>query len=85
MAIFHFSVKSISRSSGRSAVAAAAYRGAERLHDELLDRDHDFTNKDGVIHSKVLLPEGAPERSRGSTRGSRLANSTSETCARERG
>jgi len=61
MAIFHLSVKVISRSSGRSAVAAAAYRGAERLHDERLDRDHDFTNKDGVVHSEVLLPEGAPE------------------------
>ena len=61
MAIFHFSVKVISRSSGRSAVAAAAYRGAERLHDERLDRDHDFTNKDGVVHSEVMLPEGAPE------------------------
>ncbi|MFZ9396038.1 MAG: MobQ family relaxase, partial [Erythrobacter sp.] len=61
MAIFHLSVKVISRSSGRSAVAAAAYRGGERLHDERLDRDHDFTNKDGVIYSEVLLPEGAPE------------------------
>jgi Ti-type conjugative transfer relaxase TraA len=61
MAIFHLSVKVISRSSGRSAVAAAAYRGAERLHDERLDRDHDFTNKDGVVHSEVMLPEGAPQ------------------------
>ncbi|MGD9470860.1 MAG: Ti-type conjugative transfer relaxase TraA [Novosphingobium sp.] len=61
MAIFHLSVKVISRSSGRSAVAAAAYRGGERLHDERLDRDHDFTNKDGVVHSEVLLPEGAPK------------------------
>jgi ATP-dependent exoDNAse (exonuclease V) alpha subunit len=40
---------------------AAAYRSAERLHDERLDRDHDFTNKDGVVHSEVMLPEGAPE------------------------
>ena len=61
MAIFHLSVKVISRSSGRSAVAAAAYRGAERLHDERLDREHDFTNKDGVVHSEVMLPEGAPK------------------------
>jgi ATP-dependent exoDNAse (exonuclease V) alpha subunit len=61
MAIFHLSVKVISRSSGRSAVAAAAYRGAERLHDDRLDRDHDFTNKDGVVHSEVMLPEGAPQ------------------------
>ncbi len=62
MAIFHFSVQVIGRASGRSAVAAAAYRAAERLHDERLDRDHDFTNKAGVVHSEILLPEGAPER-----------------------
>jgi Ti-type conjugative transfer relaxase TraA len=60
MALFHLSVKVISRASGRSAVAASAYRAAERLHDERLDRDHDFTNKDGVVHSEVMLPEGAP-------------------------
>lgn len=43
-------------------MAAAAYRAAERLHDERLDRDHDFRAKAGVVHSEVLLPEGAPER-----------------------
>src|SRR3546814_11043322 len=62
MAIFHLSVQVIGRAQGRSAVAAAAYRAAERLHDERLDRDHDFTNKPGVVHSEILLPEGAPER-----------------------
>ncbi|WOF45233.1 Ti-type conjugative transfer relaxase TraA [Sphingopyxis indica] len=62
MAIYHLSVKVISRAAGRSAVAAAAYRAGERLHDERLDRDHDFTNKPGVVHSEILLPEGAPER-----------------------
>jgi Ti-type conjugative transfer relaxase TraA len=61
MAIFHLSAKVISRASGRSAVAAAAYRSADRLHDERLDRDHDFTNKSGVVHSEILLPEGVPE------------------------
>ena len=59
MAIFHFSAKVIGRSSGRSSVAAAAYRAGERLHDERIDRDHDFTSKAGVVHSEVLLPEGA--------------------------
>ncbi|CAM5272670.1 Ti-type conjugative transfer relaxase TraA [Sphingobium scionense] len=62
MAIFHFSVQVISRAVGRSAVSAAAYRAGERLHDERLDRDHDFTSKAGVVHSEILLPEGAPER-----------------------
>lgn len=62
MAIYHFSAKVIGRSGGRSAVASAAYRAAARLHDDTLGRDHDYTQKAGVIHSEVLLPEGAPER-----------------------
>lgn len=62
MAIYHFSAKVISRANGSSAVASAAYRSAERLHDNRLERNHDFTNKSGVVHSEVLLPEGAPER-----------------------
>jgi Ti-type conjugative transfer relaxase TraA len=62
MAIYHFSVKVISRATGASAVASAAYRSASRLHDERLDRDHDFTSKSGVVHSEVMLPDGAPEQ-----------------------
>ncbi|MDM7928850.1 MAG: Ti-type conjugative transfer relaxase TraA [Blastomonas fulva] len=61
MAIYHFSAKAISRAAGSSAVAAAAYRAAERLQDERLGRTHDFTNKAGVVHSEVMLPEGANE------------------------
>ncbi|HUO30700.1 MAG TPA: MobQ family relaxase, partial [Bryobacteraceae bacterium] len=62
MAIYHLSAKVISRADGRSAVAAAAYRSASELQDERLGRTHDFTNKAGVIHSEILLPEGAPAR-----------------------
>src|SRR5690242_142492 len=61
MAIYHFSAKVISRASGSSALAAAAYRSASRLHDQRLDRHHDFSNKAGVVHSDVMLPEGAPD------------------------
>ncbi|WP_010160866.1 Ti-type conjugative transfer relaxase TraA [Sphingomonas sp. PAMC 26617] len=61
MAIYHFSAKMISRASGSSALASAAYRSASRLHDQRLDRHHDFSNKTGVVHSEVMLPEGAPE------------------------
>jgi len=62
MAIYHFSAKVISRANGSSAVAAAAYRSASRLHDARLDRPHDFTGKAGVVHSEILQPEGTPER-----------------------
>ena len=62
MAIYHFSAKVVSRANGSSAVASAAYRSASELHDDRLNRDHDFSNKAGVIHSEVMLPKGAPER-----------------------
>ena len=62
MAIYHFSAKVISRAKGSSAVASAAYRSASELFDERLGRHHDFSNKAGVVHSEVLLPEGAPQR-----------------------
>ncbi|NML19178.1 MobA/MobL family protein, partial [Azohydromonas caseinilytica] len=45
VAIFHASTKSISRSAGRSAVAAIAYRTACRLVDERTGQVHDYTRK----------------------------------------
>ncbi len=62
MALYHFSAKVIQRSQGRSAVAAAAYRAAEELHDKQLDQDHDYTAKQHVVHKEIMLPDGAPAR-----------------------
>ncbi len=64
MAIYHFSAKVISRATGRSVVAAAAYRSASELQDHRLERAHEFTAKTGVVHSEILLPQGAPDRLR---------------------
>lgn len=61
MAIYHCSIKVISRSSGRSAIASAAYRSGERLYDEEIREYSDFTRKGGVIYSEILLPQNAPE------------------------
>src|SRR5579872_2632495 len=61
MAIYHLHVKVIGRKAGSSAVASAAYRSASRLRDDRLERSHEFTNKRGVVHSEVMLPEKAPE------------------------
>src|SRR3546814_6210028 len=62
MAIYHVSAKVISRANRSSAVASAAYRSASELHDDRLGRIQDFSNKAGVVHSEIMLPEGAPER-----------------------
>ncbi|PSM17375.1 Ti-type conjugative transfer relaxase TraA [Nitratireductor sp. StC3] len=62
MAIYHLHVKVIGRKTGSSAVASAAYRSASRLRDERIDRVQDYSAKRGVVHSEVMLPDGAPER-----------------------
>jgi len=56
MAIYHASTKSLSRSSGRSAVAAAAYRAADKLIDERSGQQHDYSKKGGVVHSEIITP-----------------------------
>ena len=62
MAIYHCDVKVISRSSGRLAIASAAYRSGERLFDEELGRMYDFTKKSGVILNEIMLCKNAPEK-----------------------
>jgi hypothetical protein len=56
MAIYHLSMKPLSRSSGRSAVAAAAYRAAENLTNERDGITHDFTRRSGIEHAEIALP-----------------------------
>ncbi|MDC7694422.1 Ti-type conjugative transfer relaxase TraA [Asticcacaulis sp. DXS10W] len=58
MAIYHLSMKPIARGSGRSAVAAAAYRSGTRLTNERDGLTHDYTRKGGVEHTEIVLPEG---------------------------
>ena len=62
MALYSASVKPVSRSSGRSATAAAAYRNAERIIDERTGDIHDYTRRSGVDHVESFAPVGmAPQ------------------------
>jgi hypothetical protein len=61
MAIYHLSIKIISRGKGKSAVAAAAYRAGEKITNEYDGIEHDYTKKSGVVHTEILLPDNAPE------------------------
>jgi len=58
--VYHLSIKPISRSDGRTATAAAAYRSAELIIDERTGEVHDYTAKGDVVHSELVLPAGAP-------------------------
>jgi hypothetical protein len=61
VAIFHLSVKTISRTAGRSATAAAAYRSGVEITDERTGEIHDYRRKAGVESAELFLPDGAPE------------------------
>ena len=60
MALYHFHVGQIKRSSGRSAVEAAAYRAGEKLYSEYYGLISDYTHKGGVVHTEIMLPPHAP-------------------------
>jgi MobA/MobL family len=57
---YHCSLKPVSRSAGRSVVAAAAYRLGERFHDERYEAVHDYTRRRGVESTFTVAPVDAP-------------------------
>ena len=64
MAIFHLTTHTMSRAAGHSAVAAAAYRAAEKMVDERTGEVFDFIRKAGVLSAEIVVPQGAtaPDR-----------------------
>ena len=61
MAIYHFSMKIIQRSQGRSATAAAAYRSGLCIEDTRTGEVFDYTRRRGVDDHAILAPSRAPE------------------------
>lgn len=74
MAIFNFEIKKTSRmkkqqgnsvaqkgqdkQTGKSAVASAAYRSGENLHDDRRDKNFNYGNRNDVYHSEIMTPKG---------------------------
>jgi hypothetical protein len=61
MAIYHLRATMISRSQGRSATAASAYRVAERIEDRRTGLTFDYAARGGVDHIEILAPDHAPD------------------------
>jgi|TARA_R100000935_G_scaffold9040_2_gene18658 hypothetical protein len=61
MAIYHLRASVISRASGRSGTAAAAYRSAERITDRRTGLVFDYAARGGVDHTEILAPSHAPD------------------------
>lgn len=62
MAIYRFSANVISRSQSRSSVAAAAYRHGVEITNDRDGLTHDYSNRQGILHSEIMLPDNAPAR-----------------------
>ena len=62
MALYHFHVTQVSRGKGQSCVAADAYITGTRLRDDYYGKFHDYTKKEGVLFTELLLPDYVPER-----------------------
>lgn len=60
IAIYHFEAKIISRGTGRSVVAAAAYASCSRIYNDYDGVTHDYTKKRGNLYSEVFLPSNTP-------------------------
>lgn len=60
MAYLFVRAKIIKASSGKSAVAAAAYQSASKLYDEKLGQTYQYRHKEEVVFSEILLPANAP-------------------------
>lgn len=62
MALYHFSVKQVKRSEGHTAIAAAAYISGEKLYDHYYGEVQDYTKKEGVVLTEIILPDHVPKR-----------------------
>ena len=60
MPIYHLSVKAISRSDGRSAVACAAYRSGEKLLDEKYENSG--LHKKQVLNLQIFMHPQTPSQ-----------------------
>jgi len=87
IAIFHLSVKVVSRSTGRSATAAAAYRCGIAITDSRTGLLFDYRRKKGVVHTELVLPANAPfwaaDRERLWNEAERAEHRRNSTVARE--
>ena len=52
MALYHFSVKQVSRGKGQTVVNSAAYISGQKLYNDYYGQTHDYTKKSPGINIK---------------------------------
>jgi len=56
VAVYFLNLRTFGRSSGSSAVSAAAYRAGERIRDERSGKTYDHSDRQDVMHKEIILP-----------------------------
>ena len=60
MAIFHFTVKIVGRSKGKSVISASAYLNGDVMKNEETGRISYYTSKKEVVYTSLMMCENAP-------------------------
>ena len=61
MAIFHYTVKIVGRSKGKSIISASAYLNGDVMKNEETGRISYYTAKREVVYTSLLMCENAPQ------------------------
>lgn len=64
MALYSYHSDFVSRGKGQSGTATAAYNNGLALDDPKDGLTKDYTRKEGVLHSAMIVPKGAPDWAR---------------------
>ena len=59
MAIFHFTVKIVGRSKGKSVISASAYLNGDVMKNEETGRISYYTSKKEVVYTSLMMCENA--------------------------
>ena len=60
MAIFHYTVKIVGRSKGKSVISASAYLNGDVMKNEETGRISYYTSKKEVVYTSLMMCENAP-------------------------
>ena len=61
MAIFHYTVKIVGRSKGKSIISASAYLNGDVMKNEETGRISYYTSKREVVYTSLMMCENAPK------------------------
>jgi hypothetical protein len=84
MAIYMATTKSISRSKGQSAVAAAAYRSGKRLEDNRYGKIQDYSSRAGILSADIILPNSIKNQSSVTTIDRQVLWNTAESAEKRK-